>query len=162
MRTQILDRRRLLERILLLLIILLAISISGCQKDSVIANAGISGTKASTSAKILDAVSCHSLHLGYFSQNKDDHTFDFTPYLFVFCPDHTVSALSDKNTVTGTWSTDEKQTVMNLNFNDPGNGVPFTLLNGDWQITANDYQTLGLERHLTFDESYLRFDLIMR
>ena len=104
--------------------------------------------------------SCDSMYVGFYAHNTEDKTFNFSSYRFSFCPDHTIVAASSSDSITGTWTTDDKQTTLIVRFNNTTS--PVGEMSADWRIVTKSTMNLDLERGTESDLWRLRFDKMTR
>ncbi|RFN58624.1 hypothetical protein [Marixanthomonas ophiurae] len=94
----------------------------------------------------VDSLTTDNWYVNLLDDDGNDETCDYVAYQFTFNSDETVVAVSDNNTVNGTWAVTNSSSGLDLvlNFEITGEDDPFDDLNDDWDVQEFDANIIKL------------------
>ncbi len=96
-----------------------------------------------------NAVTTGTWRITSFHENHDDHTLDFSNYLFTFDANGTLTATISGTVTTGTWDFDDSGNEFHLHI---GSSSPLTDISKGWIILESTSTTLRLGDDSSNDE----------
>jgi hypothetical protein len=104
-------------------------------------------------------VDCAPGVVWYLLRNGEDLK-EQPPYVFYFCPDHTLTAVGSYEKITGTWYKDVESGTVNIDIKGPH--YIFELVSGKWQIIEHSEDALELQNFEFGENRQVRFQRIQR
>lgn len=99
-----------------------------------------------TSDAVTTTLKAGSWKITSYKESKDDHSSDFTGYIFTFNADGTALAVKGTDSTSGTWSSsdnnDDNSAHLTLNF---GAADPLKEIADDWHVTDQTSVLISLE-----------------
>lgn len=83
-----------------------------------------------------------------------------SPYVFYFCPDHTLTAVGARSEIPGNWYKDEANNTVTIKIDGPHE--IFKLVSGVWQIIEHTEYALELETFQDGEYRKVRFERMQR
>lgn len=118
--------------LLFILSFVLWITIPSCKKDD----------NSSSGPSLSATITTGTWYISYFLESSDDHTADFSGYVFTFSPGGQLTATHSGTTSTGTWSLDDSSNKLKLNI---GSVFPLTKVSDDWLLLENSVSRIKLK-----------------
>lgn len=82
------------------------------------------------------------------------------PYVFHFCPDHSLVAVGDKGEIRGSWYKDAETNTVQISISGPH--YIFELVSGNWQIVEHSENALELTSSESGELRQVRFERLQR
>lgn len=82
------------------------------------------------------------------------------PYVFHFCPDHTITAVGNGQNIPGTWYKDAESNKVTIEIKGPH--YIFELISGTWDIVEHSEDALELQAFIDGENRQLRIQRIQR
>ena len=115
--------KKLLSPAFVLVLLTIAISVAHCSKEEIQENLI---TRAMTDGQWV---------IQQFTENSQDYSSEFTPYVFQFYENGQVKAINGTTNITGTWTGDANARTIKATF--PSVNNTLQRLNDTWQIFNN-------------------------
>ena len=112
---------------LLLMLITGTLFFSSCKKDD------NTSPSSSNNPTLSTLITSGSWRVSYFLESSDDHTSNFTGYVFQFNSNGTMTADVSGSTTNGTWSMDDSNNEFHI---DLGNIAPLKDLSHGWTVIS--------------------------